>query len=360
MLSGRDRELLNNAIRDTFPEPTELKRVLAWRLQPPVRLDDIVLGPNYQHIVFELIQHLEARGRTGEFIACAREYNAGEAQLIRLSQVFGLTALDQSTENLERLVRRDGIVMDFNEWLHRFGLLEPRVCQVEVFAGGSVSHGTGFLVGPDLVLTNHHVVESAFPHLLARTSPGPDIRFRFDYKVLSGTRTINAGTVYTLAKQSALVDWSPQQAEQAGRERDVDPTEDELDYALLRIEGSPGLKSVSDSGGEARGWIEVPDGQVPQAGSSTFIVQHPQRKPMKMAVGVILGTNRIGTRLRYDANTDIGSSGAPCVDSAVRLVALHHAGGPGRIGTYNQGVPIGLIARRLAKSGISIAPPTGS
>ena len=55
---------------------------------------------------------------------------------------------------------------------------EMRVCIVEV--GGS-PRGTGFLVGPNAVLTNYHVVAEAIEQKLA----GDRLTFLFDYRVLA-------------------------------------------------------------------------------------------------------------------------------------------------------------------------------
>jgi hypothetical protein len=67
--------------------------------------------------------------------------------------------------------------------------------------------------------------------------------------------------------------------------------------------------------------------------------------------------NGNGTRLRYDTNTEGGSSGSPCLDAKLNLVALHHGGDPdtGRLAQYNQGIPIDRIVSHLAAR--RVVPP---
>lgn len=60
------------------------------------------------------------------------------------------------------------------------------------------------------------------------------------------------------------------------------------------------------------------------------------------------------TRIRYATNTEPGSSGAPCFTMDWELVALHHYGDPAWLQPkFNQGVPIGLIRRRIVERGFS-------
>ena len=81
-----------------------------------------------------------------------------------------------------------------------------------------------------------------------------------------------------------------------------------------------------------------------------FIVQHPKGQAQKLAVGAVLKRNKNNSRVRYDANTDHGSSGSPCFDAKLDLVALHHGGDPdsGKLAKFNQGIPIETILNDLS------------
>jgi hypothetical protein len=66
------------------------------------------------------------------------------------------------------------------------------------------------------------------------------------------------------------------------------------------------------------------------------------RARLKLSFGTVLGFDTTGTRVRYDTDTDFGSSGAPCFNEGLELVAMHQMAEPsrpgGRVAKCNQGV----------------------
>jgi V8-like Glu-specific endopeptidase len=90
-----------------------------------------------------------------------------------------------------------------------------------------------------------------------------------------------------------------------------------------------------------------------------FIVQHPAAAPLKLAFDseAVLAVNGNGTRVTYTTNTLGGSSGSPCFNQHLELVALHHAGDPDYTPmyapTFNEGIPIGAIRQRLQRRGLA-------
>src|SRR5206468_3859905 len=86
-----------------------------------------------------------------------------------------------------------------------------------------------------------------------------------DYKQLRDGKILSG----SLFKVAEVLDWSPCTAgEAAGKPEPTDPTCEQLDYALVRLEGRPGAEPVSVPGavatGPPRGWVRVPDqGSVP-------------------------------------------------------------------------------------------------
>src|SRR5438309_9224185 len=119
-------------------------------------------------------------------------------------------------------------------------------------------YGTGFLVAPDLLMTNYHVIEAVDKGEQGKTThhgysaKSTNMRCRFDYKRMNGG-TVNDGTVYR-----AAVNWR----------YDVSPYDppgpENLDYAILRLEISPGNLPIGpDPGrfGSKRGFIKVPEAE---------------------------------------------------------------------------------------------------
>jgi V8-like Glu-specific endopeptidase len=185
------------------------------------------------------------------------------------------------------------------------------------------------------VLTNFHVVE--------KLSVG-DVACRFDYaKDTSGLRE---GTPHKVA--------GAEQGKVA--ESSYDPDADAagvgvaklsfLDYALLRLEAPVE---------EARP-LQVKANAVPaDKDRPVLIVQHPNGTPQALAIGKSLGVNENGSRFRYDADTEAGSSGSGVYNQKLELIALHHGGdaaSPLRPPS-NQGIPIGLIVASVAEKKIA-------
>jgi hypothetical protein len=184
--------------------------------------------------------------------------------------------------------------------------------------------------------------------------------FRFDYKRLSDS-IVNQGTVFSLAPTDWLVDASPPSAVDSKLEpKPGVPKPDELDYAIVRLQGSPGSKPVGDKPDKQdapRGWIPVDKPAAVQPGSPMLILQHPDGAPLKLALDMsgVLGLNANNTRVKYNVNTEGGSSGSPCFSAEWNLVALHHSGDPNfdpdHKPDYNEGIPIDAILQLLAARG---------
>jgi hypothetical protein len=242
-------------------------------------------------------------------------------------------------------------LMDMGLWREKLSRVESRVGRVEV---NGRALGTGFLVGPDTLLTNYHVLERVLAGTVAPTA----VAVRFDYKVLAdGTRS--EGTLVKLHPTEWRQDESPYSpAEKAGQPDGTPPTADELDYTFVRLERPVGREPVDPRaapGAPARGWLFVPVAAPAFPPKMPLLIaQHPDGSPLKLALDTqaVLGTNANQTRVRYATNTEPGSSGSPCFDLDWGLVALHHYGDPAyNHPKFNQGVPAHLIRARLNRQG---------
>jgi hypothetical protein len=123
--------------------------------------------------------------------------------------------------------------------------------------------------------------------------------------------------------------------------------QENLDYALLRVEGVPGDARVGESATK-RGFLPIPESgpwyrEAFKAEAGLVIFQHPigdapgRALPPRMAWcrPANFEVNDGQTRILYHANTFPGSSGAPCLNQKLELIALHQVGTDG----YNQGIP---------------------
>jgi hypothetical protein len=245
----------------------------------------------------------------------------------------------------ERNIRPNLAQLDLHIWLEKLARIERRVCRIE--SNGNAA-GTGFLVGPDAVLTNWHVVQGSIHGDVIE-----EMICRFDYyRLIDNTR--QPGVPVAVLGDGCVSHRSYSQAETTDTPESPEATEDELDYALLRLTQTIGN---TKAGGSPRGWVSLPDYRVAlPVGAPLLIVQHPDGAPLKLALdtNAIIGLNAAKTRIRYTTNTESGSSGSPCFNMDWQLAALHHYGDPAwQNAKFNQGVPAELIRRKIVADGFA-------
>lgn len=241
-----------------------------------------------------------------------------------------------------------------NEVSERFGRVLSSVCSVQT---GGNPLGTGFLVGPDTVLTNYHVVEKIIDPAGKFIKP---VSCVFDYlKLPDGA--VQLGTPFPVVQ---CLEWSAYgSAEITNSINDPMPTEDELDYALLRLDQPVGQMEPPGRVLKRRGWIDLWDtpwdSQPPPAEGAfvlakdgrVIVIQHPLGAPQVYVARKFIGENALRTRMRYEYMTAAGSSGSPCLTEEYKLFALHHLGNSSwNAVAASQGVPIKLIRQRIAKN----------
>ena len=131
----------------------------------------------------------------------------------------------RDTGHLEKIVRQRGAFLKWQDFTRQLSALGRQLCRIEIPAGEGV--GTGWLVSSDLVLTNYHVVEDLREF---RVRP-ENVTCRFDYLVDS--LTAPGGTECVLG-DGWCISYSKYSASDL-RADAPDPTNDELDYALITL-----------------------------------------------------------------------------------------------------------------------------
>lgn len=205
--------------------------------------------------------------------------------------------------------------------------------------------GTGFLVGKNILLTNHHVLNSA------EVAQGATVNFNYEIS------------------PSELVAGKQEPASQpGGRSYRFNPsrlfltspaTDGGLDFTFVWIE--------TDS--------EAPANPIPMRRSAfsianseqAFVIHHPEGHGKRVSIDDVDVVEINTTVVRYVSDTMPGSSGSPVFDRQGRLFGLHHAGKSGNfkrpdgraVDVLNEGIKIGAIAldleRRRATSERSMA-----
>lgn len=233
----------------------------------------------------------------------------------------------------ESYVNKTLSFLDGQKWVKRIQEITGQVCQIDA----SPSCGSGFLIGPDLVLTNYHVLKKVIEQGVAAS----EVVLTFDYTHVGG------GVPMKLASDW-LVDYSEYDPEEFSTLEPKECPLEKLDYALVRL---------STRAGDARGWVT--QAQINEAHDfmrkpALFIVQHPGCQPLKIALdtNAVISVRKNGSRVRYRTNTQPGSSGSPCFDENWNLVALHHSGDPNRNDAmWNEGIPIKAVMALLKQRG---------
>ena len=216
---------------------------------------------------------------------------------------------------------------------------ELRVCQVLVRGEAA---GSGFLVGPQHILTNWHVTQTL-------GSQGGDGVALFDHKRDTQGTVVNSGRAVPFASEwkvaSSGFATDPVELSPAGPEPGL------YDYALVRLSEPVGSQGIgADSSGDRRGSFALSARATPiSADEPLWVLGHPATPDAELPLllsfaspaGANLSTNL--TRLRYKINTKRGSSGSVVLDHSFDAVALHHFGGT----SDNQGVPLGLVIQDL-------------
>lgn len=324
MLTGSQHQRLMQALLAMFDTYESLEQMVRFGLNE--NLAAIAGGSNLRAVVFNLIKWAEARDLVDNLIVAARNERPRDIVLRAFAEELRLASAEPEPGAYERIVLRSVQFQDVEPWRMQMSMCELPVCRIDV-PGGIV--GTGFLVGPSVVMTNYHVIEQAH----AADSVRNLVALRFDRKRTVVNGTVDDGQRYILSRGADwLLDYSPKS---------------ELDYALLQVQGTPGTDPIGGQiGAPARSWL-TPQNHTFTAGEPLIILQHPGGTPLKVAIGSVIEVRADRQRVVYSTNTDRGSSGAPCFTSDWECVALHHYGQE----AGNQGVMFTAILARMRSNG---------
>jgi endonuclease G, mitochondrial len=201
------------------------------------------------------------------------------------------------------LERKIGATLDFQPFAPSGAAAvagKPVARIVELGGPGTLPEGfgTGFLVSPRLLLTNHHV----FP--TPGDAQGCAANFLFERR----DRAIAAGVLFEFRPEECFL------------------THEALDFTVVAVAPRAADGTTLDSLGiialvEATPKILI--------GQRVNIIQHPEGGPKQYAVQNNRVLDILDTGfLHYETDTLEGSSGSPVFSESWELVALHHAGIP--------------------------------
>jgi len=237
-----------------------------------------------------------------------------------------------TTARLEAVASRTATLAESGAVIEAFATAKRRTAMLEQ-AGAPI--GTGFLVGPDLLLTAAHVAGLGKPW---PPEPRPPLVARFDYSPMPGRSQAETGD--PVAVRDFLERSLPTEAEIQSSASDWEAPEDRLDFALLLL---------AEPAGTERGFYPITaDGYDFAHSPPLFIPQHALGEFQSITfleAGPKL--NAAATRVEYAGITQPGSSGSPVINVRGHLTAMHHFA---REGT-NQGIPVARIFAALIAAG---------
>ena len=371
MLTGAQIGQLRDFMREYFTIE-ELDQMLYIRLEKR-RVEDFAPRADIAYLSFRILQSSNMQGWDDELINALIAERPSKTQLLRVAMDRGISMnmYDETSQkklsraSLETLVNNEP---NFNPSQILEGISKNKrcVCRVQVSHKGVSNYGTGFLVGADRLLSNYHV----FERVIKDRTAAKGVTCKFDFEIGADGMTINQGLEIGLASDVdpilAFSEYGP--GDTAGS-ADIDGIEwpaDKLDYALVKLEREIGNEAFGPNAEdvallsdrqEARGWIKVPQNAPDLSkGQHMFIFQHPNKQPIKVNIGLskVEGTDKNGNRVRYQINTEHGSSGSPCFDHKFDWSAIHNMGDPDWHGPYNQGIPAVRVVADLIRQGITL------
>lgn len=159
--------------------------------------------------------------------------------------------------------------------------------------------GTGWLIGPRLVITNHHVINARKQGFGQEPDASP-VDFALQAQSCEILLDYFTDPCPTPFSATLLV------------------SDRALDYAILRLEDAAPARSPLRLASHV-----LRKTQQQALGFGVNVLQHPNGRPMRIGFRnnyVLLGDD---TLLTYLTDTDVGSSGSPVCDDTWQVVALH-------------------------------------
>lgn len=304
-LSPQRAEELIEALAESFT-PEKLEHMVMTPLDAPSTARSG--ARDYRARIAALVSWAIADGRVADLLSISLRGNPNSARLRLLNEAAGLVRGTSTLIDGIRTALPEGGEEAWNR-----GLAEVRrqVCLIKTEKQAAA---TGFLVGPDQIMT-HAVVLS-------------------DGRWAGGTVAFETATgspqTYGVLSEPILV------------------AEDGV--VVLQLDGHAGRDATADlevSGTRARGWITPRSGR--SETNALVIVQYIEARELAVSVDADGLIGRDGPLIHYRTSTHLGSSGAPCFDEQWRLVGMHRGVDEDSAAT-NHGLSIESILEQLARN----------
>jgi endonuclease G len=225
-----------------------------------------------------------------------------EQKQLRQRQLLAQTEDAQTAQiGLERII--NGNDLDSINYLAKGTLVSRSVCRIQLKDARSnlVGYASGFLIGPGLLMTNHHV----FGKPADATNSIADFDFELD--------------VAGMEREPVRFAFQPDR---------FFYTNDRLDYSIVAMAPTSlaGGRTLTDWG-----WLPL-SGEPGKGdpGEYLTIIQHPSGQTKQVCVRDNKLLKYFGDFVWYMTDTSAGSSGSPVFNRFWQVIALHHSGVPNK------------------------------
>ncbi len=173
-------------------------------------------------------------------------------------------------------------------WMEKALQASKAVARVKLPAGSA----TGFLIAPDILMTNNHVFENK--------EDAADATIQFNYRLIAD------------GSPAPVDEWECNPDE-------LFKTNPSLDYSIVRLKAKGDKKA-----GDTHGFFNLRHGVDAVANQRVNIIQHPGGRFQEIAFRDNLIKDVADTYIQYLTDTDYGSSGSPVLDDWFNVIALHN------------------------------------
>ncbi|EMF47483.1 Endonuclease [Planococcus halocryophilus Or1] len=264
------------------------------------------------------------------YLKFAKEHKAEKYEAASEEKMMTRSSIINHHDNLaiERIINKS----DLFPIAHlQAGLdVSKAVCRISIRgrSGQLEGYGTGFLVGPNLLLTNNHVLETAEAAMYAVAE------FNYEDDVHFMPRDIIS---FRLDPELLFI------------------TDEALDFTLVAVE-SHNMNTVPLA---TFGYLPLlpKPGKILE-GEYVTIIQHPKGGPKAITIRENEVKFISSDFVHYVSDTEPGSSGSPVFNDQWMVVALHHAGIPDPNDSNqwiaNEGIRISSIIQHLSEKRSSL------
>ena len=352
-LTQDDTRALVAALNDAFRSPAELRALVSGFAFGDIvdHLPSADTGSGDSALAqtaVAVVWLAQARGSLAPLVLAARRAKPTHRQIWAVAARLGLAA--RGYPALEKSRERNRILPEIRamDLRRHLTVREGQICRISTARGPTY---TGWLVGPDLVLTTAALLGSDPRAVAALKAADLERAVWFTFDAWETGTTVRMTGLGCRLHENWLTAYSP-----IGRA--ISP--ERLGYALVRIDYAIGNSPGADAGNR-RGWFRLTEAATAPPEQTNFIAMwgfdRRGRLQFTSADNGRRDPREDVTYFQYNLNADPETEGAPVVDAWLLPIGLHIGASPSHPNSTwapTQGVPVDAIVRDLTNKGVQL------